>query len=197
MPGWFIAISWAACWLDRLWAEGSGIWGIPADCGMPGWGIPEYICLTLAPVQKVRGVWESNRIVRHNLPCRVRVHGWLIGPWLASINRRCWLAVRHATVRIINSWLSAVVDRGTVTLDWWRTVVGIVPSGRRITSITSRWGDWNCLTLRGSSRDRCSEIIRSWGRSLPTGLSATDLGFLSAGTYIMVRGSLRMRNLTP
>lgn len=35
----------------------------------------------------------TNRVVRHHLPCCIRVHGWLVRSWLSGIDRSCGLAI--------------------------------------------------------------------------------------------------------
>lgn len=149
----------------------------------------------------------NRRIVRHHLPCGVSLHGGrcLVGCWLTSVHGSCWLAIwihltGHSTIHIVDALLSAIIDRGTMTLDRrLLAVVTIIPGRRWITSIARRWRNLHRLTLRRSSRDWLMELVRSCG-SFPAVVNYAALhshGFIARTTWSEAPSECATSHLDP
>jgi hypothetical protein len=160
----------------------------------------------------------TNPIVWHYLTRLVRLHArGLVCSLLAIHWRRLtiWIhwASRHPAILVIYA-LSAIVDGGTMAFDRRSPVVLAVVSTRGRCWITceSRRGrrDLHWLAIWRSRRNRLRELVRTRCRAFPvqggSTIKAPSFNISrqwlvvqrsSCATYIIVRGSLRMRNFTP
>lgn len=140
---------------------------------------------------------------------------------LLAIHRRrlaIWIhrASSHPAILVIDA-LSTIIHRGTMTFNGRSSIILIVVSTRRrcwVACESRRSGrDLNRLAIWRSRRNRLWKLVWTRCRAFPVRpVSNQALSFLSSLprlrqlaegveecplTYIIVRGSLRMRNLTP
>lgn len=152
----------------------------------------------MAPGSQRRLKRKTNPVIRHHLPCRVRLHRWSLIRARLPVHG-CGLAVclhrpSHPPVCVVEA-LTAIVDRRTMALDW-RPVVRVVASCRWIACETCSRRDRDRLAIRRSGRHRLRILLRPRSHAFP-GRGQRQERLQGCLVTYMVRGSLRMRSLTP